>query len=588
MTSLNRSTLVLRSQARQESAYPKRSTRRGRNQHSQNTPHTTTRDGIADKRFCKPDPACQGHNRDKTARSADSRAGIPGSPKIVSSGSNHDYLLAKGDAFGGWIVPANFVPLVASSFGELGISSDFCYRPTPSHGHLTETPVKWSCRNHADCQMVSSPQLRSDGELTAMQRSSREYIWPSHPPSMVVSPSARWAYNLSSFHICTTPIFGGPRASSSQSSIDQFPYLLSRGTSQGDVAENVNSSMYASTRCISQPLHADRSTSADNVKQEDELVCQHFSLLALWESLEEASTFGVEVPSIDADAASSHVVYIPYLSALRLTEKTSSGVEYDSKEKSSCTTKRTRVSNGSAGEPTAFHYVDTRPPYLRHPLTETIELLRTGHNLNEGATNQTYSEAQRKLLEVDTNMLDEDSWMAIYWQPVHTAVWRNSGTGTAPIFLVCYSLAGAAVPMRNVQQSSVWLSSDTRNSETRGSCADHLPRLWTGRASILRKRIESQTIDCSKQNPLIISLTDESRLISFATVPCHADASSWTIGTEGEKQDEIASFFEESNDLLQEWLQQKNVTLPDFDWITRGQLKTKRSSVIPMRGHNRR
>lgn len=512
------------------------------------------------------------------AHNGDAEQGRISSPKAFKSTSmGHDWTLPEAEPLSGRSLPASSGDRKMPSVGDAG-HEDLDHQCAPeSRGPLAETPVSGIYGNSVYRQMGSAP-IRA-GEKLAILR-AQEHMWEPHQTVVVLPPPMRWGYNVSSFHIRITPFFGRQMAGASPFSLEQ-PHSRSASHCDSSRFASVASPSLYDSICLHGGIHSiasnrspDGAIPGDKATRDDDLMCQHFCLRALWTSLEEASIFGIEVPSIDDDAVCSQVVYIPYLSALCLSAKPDAETQPNPSA-------APEVPKGTL----SLHYVDTRPPYMRHPLTETVEQLRTGYTPNEGGPAQNYSEAQRKLVDANTKMLEEDSWMAIYWQPVQTKIQQSSESGAAPIFLVCYSLAGVAVPKKLIQQQ--WSPSECQDKFA-ASYADHLPALWTGRASTLRKRIEDQTIDYNKRCPLMVSLPDEPRLITFATVPCHANPSLWTIGSEDDYLDDALSPFEENNEWLQDWLQQKNITLPDLDWITRGQMKTKRLTAPALRRQPRR
>eukprot|EP00923_Selenidium_pygospionis_P037544 GHVN01065818.1.p1 GENE.GHVN01065818.1~~GHVN01065818.1.p1 ORF type:complete len:623 (+),score=28.38 GHVN01065818.1:299-2167(+) len=412
------------------------------------------------------------------------------------------------------------------------------------------------------------------GELGALKARGME--WQSYPTVSVVPTPMRWGYNMNSMHTCMTPLFSHPVTRSSED------------TSHGAVREGVHSN--------SPP----RQSQGPPEDEEEEVICHDFDLPSLWDALEEASTYGIEVPSMDSAGFVSQVVYIPYLSALYISPRsparppatsTESDIHYThpggQPSVNSCTNSEGALEpvmapiasvtservepNDPVLDPLVFF--DTKPPYVRPPFSLMIRALL--ENATDGLRGETpdvdvpnYTPTQIELFKANTSALDEDSWMAIYWHPVQTEMRRSSGSDVAPTFLICYSLAGAAVKKALL------------GSQRPSSTHTPLPSLWSGPCSVLRRKMESITCIYKEMCPVMLRLPDEPRLVTFAVIPCYADGSLWRL--DPSDSDEItARYLKENNRCLVHWLREKKLHMPDLEWITHRQRKGKRWSQRP-------
>lgn len=195
----------------------------------------------------------------------------------------------------------------------------------------------------------------------------------------------------------------------------------------------------------------------------------HFSVSCLWSSLEEASTYGLEVPFVDIDGICTHIVYVPYLSALHI--HTLENVERP-----------------------AVEFVEVKLPYQRRPLYQQIKRMSEGLDVDI---------KRLDLFSTSTEFLASNSWLCIYWQPVH----RDYSRSQTPSFLVYY-----------------WL----------------------------------RAVSPDGHNP--------PKLQIFGIVPYKINFKLWTTDSDDDVE-ATKSYFYDSANHIEEWLKRRGINHPDFEFI---------------------
>lgn len=138
-------------------------------------------------------------------------------------------------------------------------------------------------------------------------------------------------------------------------------------------------------------------TTPSSLVPEDHIGKVHFDLPKIWDSFEETSLFGAQVPFI-GPLGKTNSCYVPYLSAIQL---------YDAHQPSS-------------NQP-IFQFFERKQPHHRPTLYTTIEELR--------------SSPGGEWLSKSSEDLAPSSWFAILWSPVKHSVFHQEGQAS---FLVFY------------------------------------------------------------------------------------------------------------------------------------------------------